>query len=162
MLPTQQPDPNNIHCLGATLLFQSHTFKIYLLKLCQIYTIILCVICMIQTCRVLIWKADIQKRPLFKNDCSLDVHYSYPAKHSYQLFICRFYPYVLITSTVFLLITLAIYTIWSQLLNLYTRLMRHFTLAMLLAFVSLSINQLITLGNYSAILCSIMGLFLFI
>ena len=73
----------------------------------------------------------------------------------------RFYPYVLLTSTVFLLLTLIVYSYWSRLLNPYTRLMRHFALSMMLAFILLSINQLVAFGDISSIVCAANGLFYF-
>ena len=69
----------------------------------------------------------------------------------------RFYPYILITSAVFLLLTLIVYSFWSRLLNPYTRLMRHFALSMMLAFILLSVNQMVAFGDISSAVCAING-----
>merc|ERR1739848_947222 len=71
---------------------------------------------------------------------------------TYSARICRktysplskfeFYPYVLLTSCIFLLVTLSIYTVFSsKLLTHYTRLMRHLCMTLFAAFLILSINQ---------------------
>jgi hypothetical protein len=73
------------------------------------------------------------------------------------LFLSRFYPYILIASSICLFITLIIYTAYPKLLNHYTRIMRHFTLSMMLAFIILSINQLTPVANYSMNLCRLFG-----
>jgi type II secretory pathway component PulF len=53
----------------------------------------------------------------------------------------RFYPYILLTSSVCLLVTWLVYTVYPKLQNHYTRIMRHFTFSMMTAFIILSINQ---------------------
>lgn len=68
-----------------------------------------------------------------------------------------FYPYILISSTVFLAITLVVYTVFNRLQNVYTLLMRHFAGNMMLAFILLAINQLVTFGNISLSLCKLNG-----
>jgi hypothetical protein len=77
----------------------------------------------------------------------------------YLCIICiRFYPYVLMVSSVFLVATLIVYTVWSkQLLNHYTRVMRHFTFTMALSFVVLSINQMYSFSQNYPTLCIFFG-----
>jgi hypothetical protein len=55
--------------------------------------------------------------------------------------------------TVFLFITLVEYTIYPRSLNPYKRLMRHFTLTMLIAFIF----QLVSFATYSMTVCKIIG-----
>ena len=52
------------------------------------------------------------------------------------------YSYILLTSSLFLLVTIAIYSYYSQLLNEYTRIMRHFAIALYVAFTFLAITNL--------------------
>ena len=55
----------------------------------------------------------------------------------------RFYPYIMLISCVLLLATLVIYSaIVPKLLNHYTRLMRHYVVAIMMAFSCMSINHL--------------------
>ena len=67
------------------------------------------------------------------------------------LFFCnhnlfsRFYPYIMLLSCLFLLITLIIYSAIPKLLNHYTRLMRHYVVTIMVAFVVLAIQNLV--GN---------------
>ena len=68
-----------------------------------------------------------------------------------------FYPYILITSAVFLLLTYAVYTIWDKLLNPYTRLMRHFVLNLAAAFIIFGVNQFTLLSDVSMFLCKFSG-----
>lgn len=65
----------------------------------------------------------------------------------------EFYPYVMLLSCLFLLATLVIYMAYPKLLNHYTRVMRHFTFAFFIAFLTLSFNQLVAVGNWSQWLC---------
>ena len=69
----------------------------------------------------------------------------------------RFYPYLLLTSSFFLFLTLLLYTIWPKLLTHYTRIMRHYTLSLFLAFVILAINQFHTLKEFNLGLCIACG-----
>ncbi len=72
-----------------------------------------------------------------------------------QLF--RFYPYVLLLSSLFLCATLIVYTAFPKLLNHYTRVMRHFTFTMMISFVNLAINQLVSLVDSNPIMCKVFG-----
>ena len=58
------------------------------------------------------------------------------------LCFCRVYPYILIVSAIFMLITIVIYTAYPKLLNHYSRLMRQYSFSMMLAFSFLAIIQL--------------------
>ena len=58
------------------------------------------------------------------------------------IFIFRFYPYIMLISCVFLLVTLLIYSIVPGLLNHYTRIMRHFVATILIAFLIMVVNQM--------------------
>ena len=69
----------------------------------------------------------------------------------------RFYPYLLLTSSFFLFLTLIVYTFWSKLLTHYTRIMRHYTLSLFLAFIILAINQFHTLKDFNLGLCIASG-----
>ena len=51
-------------------------------------------------------------------------------------------PYFLIASSIFLLITVAIYTWMHKLLNYYSRIMRHFAVSLFAAFIVLAIVKL--------------------
>ena len=54
-----------------------------------------------------------------------------------------FYPYVLMASSLFLLLTIIIYTYYSdKLLNFYTRVVRHFTFVLMICFLLLAIQKL--------------------
>ena len=65
-----------------------------------------------------------------------------------------FYPYILLVSAFFLLLTVAVYTAYPKLLyNNTQRLRRHFAANMLLAFVILSVNQFTVLREASVPLC---------
>ena len=66
-------------------------------------------------------------------------------------------PYVLSLSSVFLLLTVAIYTYFGQLLNHYTRIMRHFALNLFIAFVVLACNNLIAEEIVETGLCEFIG-----
>ena len=48
----------------------------------------------------------------------------------------------MLLSSLFLLVTIAIYSYYSQLLNEYTRIMRHFAIALYVAFTFLAITNL--------------------
>ena len=54
----------------------------------------------------------------------------------------RFYPYILIVSCLFLLATLIIYSVIPKLLNHYTRLMRHYVVSIMVAFLTLATTNL--------------------
>ena len=58
------------------------------------------------------------------------------------LFIFRFTPYVLAVGTVFLAMTLGIYTKYPKLLNTYTRIMRHYAMTLFFAFTCLWPQQI--------------------
>jgi hypothetical protein len=77
----------------------------------------------------------------------------------YVLSYNRFYPYILMVSCLFLLATLIIYTIWSKfLLNHYTRIVRHFTFSMMVAFIVLVINQMYSFSENYPTLCIFFGI----
>jgi len=67
------------------------------------------------------------------------------------------YPYILLVNCLFLLITLMVYTLYPKLLNHYTRLMRHFVVAMLGAYLLLSTNQQVRLADLSQPFCIASG-----
>ena len=48
----------------------------------------------------------------------------------------------MLVTSVFLLATIAIYTYFQKLLNFYTRIMRHFSFSLFVAFMILSLNQM--------------------
>jgi hypothetical protein len=73
------------------------------------------------------------------------------------MFRCSYYPYVLAVDSGFLLATLVVYTALPELLNSYTRLMRHFTFNMFVAKVLLAVNQFVYLGDFSRQLCVSFG-----
>ena len=66
---------------------------------------------------------------------SLTLQFTFFITHSW-------YPYVMLVTSVFLLVTIAIYTYFQKLLNFYTRIMRHFAFSLFVAFVILSLNQM--------------------
>ena len=82
-----------------------------------------------------------------------------------------FYPYVLITSSFFLLLTIIIYTYYSdKLLNFYTRVVRHFTFVLMICFLLLAITKLwnrklwdmnTNLAEKFPVLCEILGKVIF-
>ena len=69
----------------------------------------------------------------------------------------RYYPIVLITSSIFLSVTFCIYTAKKQLLDHLTRIMRHYAFNMLVAFLVLSINQAFDIKESSEVGCVIIG-----
>ena len=78
--------------------------------------------------------------------------------------ICSWYPYVMLVTSVFLLTTIGIYTYFQKLLNFYTRIMRHFSFSLFVAFVILSLNQMSfwgemveALDDAGSILCKASG-----
>ena len=78
--------------------------------------------------------------------------------HLYFFFLYRFYPYIMLISALFPLITLIIYTVVPNLLTPYSRLMRHFTVSIMMAFICLAIVQLATnLNRNSPKFCTFLG-----
>nr|XP_040579384.1 G-protein coupled receptor Mth2-like isoform X1 [Lepeophtheirus salmonis] len=70
----------------------------------------------------------------------------------------RYYPIILIGSAFFLFLTILIYSVYGKkLLNHYTRLMRHFTVGLFVAFTVLSFNQLFAFMSISLLICQIVG-----
>lgn len=70
----------------------------------------------------------------------------------------KFYPYLLMVSSIFLVLTIMVYSVVPTLLNQLTRLMRHFSVSMLIGFIILIINQLES--SYSTthpVLCKLFG-----
>ena len=60
-----------------------------------------------------------------------------------HFFLCfRYYPYIMITSSIFLLLTALIYSYIPKLLDPYTKLMRHYTVNLMMALLLLAIAQL--------------------
>lgn len=71
----------------------------------------------------------------------------------------RFYPYIMLLSCLFLLITLIIYSAIPKLLNHYTRIMRHYVVTIMVAFLILAIQNLIgKLDKTSPGACKFLGL----
>ena len=75
-----------------------------------------------------------------------------------MIFNFSWYPYVLLVSSLFLLITIGVYTYFHQLLNEYTRIMRHFAIAMYAAFTLLAILQLVSMDTLGDELCKASGM----
>ena len=73
------------------------------------------------------------------------------------LCFCRVYPYILIVSAIFMLITIVIYTVYPKLLNHYSRLMRQYSFSMMLAFSFLAIIQLKAKDEMNISLCVFFG-----
>ena len=73
------------------------------------------------------------------------------------LCFCRVYPYILIVSAIFMLITIVIYTAYPKLLNHYSRLMRQYSFSMMLAFSFLAIIQLKAKDEINVGLCIFFG-----
>ena len=69
----------------------------------------------------------------------------------------RFYPVVLCISCIFLLATIFVYTKYDELLNHYTRIMRHFAISMFFAFFVLIINQTTDFVEESQAICKVIG-----
>ena len=69
----------------------------------------------------------------------------------------RYYPIVLITSSIFLSVTFCIYTAKKHLLDHLTRIIRHYAFNMLVAFLVLSINQAFDIKESSEVGCVIIG-----
>lgn len=104
-----------------------------------------------------IWIFKLKLVNLFLVTCKTSLKQRKRVKSLLKLSFSSFYPHILIASSVCLFITLMIYTIFPKLLNHYTRLMRHYTLSMMCAFILLSINQLTYLGSFSPNLCKVSG-----
>ena len=66
--------------------------------------------------------------------------YNCQLKNISHICITRWYPYVLITSSLFLLLTVGIYSYYDKLLNYITRIMRHFAISLFISFILLSLN----------------------
>ena len=78
--------------------------------------------------------------------------------NSSNVLIYRFFPYILVLSCVFLLITFSIYIRFaSKLLNHYTTLMLHLCITLFVAFFILSINQFYHFAKDYIVLCQIFG-----
>ena len=81
----------------------------------------------------------------------------------YNFFLYSFYPYIMMCSCFFLVITLLVYTIIPNLRPTkdgmeYSKLMLHFTLAMLMAFICMATVRLTpTLSNVSPGFCEFLG-----
>ena len=73
----------------------------------------------------------------------------------------RFYPYILVVSCIFLLITFLVYSIYaSSLLTHYTKLMLHVCITLFTAFLVLCINQFHHFATKDEmVLCQISGKF---
>ena len=69
----------------------------------------------------------------------------------------RFYPVILAISCIFLLATVYIYTRYEELLNHYTRIMRHFAISMCCAFFVLIVNQSTDFVKDSPGFCKLLG-----
>ena len=70
-----------------------------------------------------------------------------------------FYPYILLTSAFFLLLCVIVYTFFPKVLyNNTQRLRLHFAANMFFAFVILSSNQFIFIGNWDMVACSAFGM----
>ena len=55
----------------------------------------------------------------------------------------KFYPYILLCSSIFLLLTIIVYTRYSKkLLNFYTRVVRHFAFVLMMCFLMLATEKL--------------------
>ena len=55
----------------------------------------------------------------------------------------KFYPYILLCSSIFLLLTIIVYTRYSKkLLNFYTRVVRHFAFVLMMCFLMLATQKL--------------------
>ena len=69
----------------------------------------------------------------------------------------QFYPYILIFSCVCLVLTLLVYTFVPRLLNFYNKLVRQYTLSLLIACLVLAITQLSTNLSETKWLCHLCG-----
>ena len=70
----------------------------------------------------------------------------------------NFYPYILLTSAFFLLLVVIVYAVFPKVLyNNCQRLRLHFAANMLAAFVILSMNQLIVIGDMNMVACQVFG-----
>ena len=70
----------------------------------------------------------------------------------------NFYPYILLTSAFFLLLVVIVYAVFPKVrYNNSQRLRLHFAANMLAAFVILSMNQLIDIGDKNMVACQVFG-----
>ena len=80
--------------------------------------------------------------------------------HLTHIYLCSnssWYPYILISSSLFLCLTIGIYTYFDKLLNFYTRIMRHFAIALLAAFIVLAIAQFLNMDTMGYAFCKASG-----
>ena len=69
----------------------------------------------------------------------------------------RFTPYLLLVASLFLVLTIGIYTAYPKLLNNYTRIMRHFAFALFLAYTCLWPQQMFPASN-DPFVCKMTGM----
>lgn len=75
-----------------------------------------------------------------------------------KIFLSRYYPIFLITSSLLLAATFSFYTLRYKLLDHLTRIMRHFAGNMLVGFLVLSINIVFEVKESSKAGCYIIGM----
>ena len=75
----------------------------------------------------------------------------------YYIQIIRWHAYLQLASSFLLLITVGIYTYFDKLLNFYSRIMRHFSISLFMAFMVLSLSQLLHKEIVKNPLCNVFG-----
>ena len=87
-------------------------------------------------------KVDFNSHPVFYKkkmwNCTLLFH----VKVHFLTIFFRFYPYIMLVSCMLLLVTLVMYSAIPKLLNHYTRLMRHYVVAIMMAFSCMAVSHL--------------------
>ena len=69
----------------------------------------------------------------------------------------RFYPYIMLTSCFFLMVTMIVYSIVPKLLNSYSKLMIHYSTSLMLGLLCMALNHLVKDKLERPKLCSFLG-----
>ena len=78
--------------------------------------------------------------------------------NTYTYLICfRFYPYIMLTSCIFLVVTVIVYSVVPKLLNSYSKLMLHYSTSLMLGLLCMAIIQLGNNWHEKPKSCSFLG-----